>query len=83
MESNSVEVTTLIGCTWSVSNGAPWIEILSPLDNTSSTNVSYRVLANPDALWRTGIVSIAGVDFTVGAVTGGLHVCARDQQRFV
>ena len=64
-DTNSVEVTTLIGCTWSVSNGAPWIEILSPLDNTSSTNVSYRVLSNPDALWRTGIVSIAGVDFTV------------------
>ncbi len=65
LETNSVDVTTLLGCTWSVSNGAPWIEILSALDNTSSTNVSYRVLVNPDALWRTGIVNIAGLDLTV------------------
>ncbi len=65
LETNSVELTTLVGCTWSVSNGTSWIEILSPLNNAGSSNVSYRVLANPDALWRTGLVSIAGLDLTI------------------
>src|SRR5205085_4982092 len=46
-------------------NGTPWIEILSPLSNTGSSNVAYRVLVNPDALWRTGVVSIAGQIFTI------------------
>jgi len=64
-QTNSVSLTTLVGCAWSVSNTTPWIEILSPLNNTGSSNVTYRVLANPTALWRTGVVSIASLNFTV------------------
>ncbi len=64
-ENNSVTVTTLIGCTWSVSNGTPWITILSSLNNSNSGSVNYNVQSNSTALWRTGVVNIAGQNFTV------------------
>jgi hypothetical protein len=65
VETNSVELTTLVGCEWSVASGAPWIEVLSPLNVTNSGTVTYRVLANPAGLPRTGTVSVAGLTFTV------------------
>ena len=64
-DTNLVTLTTLEGCEWSVSNSASWIEILSPANNTNSGDVTYRVLTNPTALSRTGIVSIASQSFVV------------------
>ena len=64
-ENNSVTVATLIGCNWSVSNGTPWITILSSLNNSNSGGVNYHVQSNSTALWRTGVVNIAGQNFTV------------------
>ena len=61
----SVAVTTLIGCTWTVSTATPWITILSSLNNSNSGNVNYTVQSNSTALSRTGLVSIAGQNFTV------------------
>ena len=64
-ETNSVSVTTLIGCNWTVVNTNPWINVLSAANTTNSGVASYRVLANPTAIARTGVVSIAGQTFTV------------------
>ena len=68
LETNTVTVTTLIGCPWGVVSTNAWIEILSAANNTNSGVTSYRVLANPTAIGRTGVVSIAGLDFTVTQV---------------
>ena len=65
VETGSVTVATLVGCVWSAVNTNPWINLLSATNNTSSGSVSYRVLANPTAIGRTGVVSIAGQDYTV------------------
>src|SRR5205085_2011830 len=64
-DTNSVGLTTLTGCVWNVSSAAPWLNILSPLNNSNSGTVTYSVLANPTALWRTGIVTIAGQPLAV------------------
>src|SRR5204862_789046 len=64
-ENNLIQVTTLIGCAWSVSNVPPWISINTPLNNTNSGSVSYSVEANPTAIPRAAIIRIAGQDFTV------------------
>ena len=68
LETNAVTVTTLIGCPWSVVSTNTWIEILSAASSTNSGVASYRALANPTAIGRTGVVSIAGQPFTVTQV---------------
>src|SRR6266853_1955480 len=56
---NSVSVTTAIGCAWTVVNTNRWITILSPTNGLGSSSVSYAVDANFSVNWRTGVVMIA------------------------
>ncbi len=58
--SDSVSVTTLLGCPWSAVSGANWITINSANNTTNSGSVSYTVAANPNGLARTGTVAVAG-----------------------
>ena len=55
----SVSVTTSNGCFWSVGNTNDWF-ILAGTNGTRTTNLSYRVAANPSSIGRTGVVTIAG-----------------------
>ncbi len=64
-ETNTVEVTAIGGCPWTVVNTNGWISILSPINNTNSGSVTWAVGLNASSLGRTGVVVIAGKNFTV------------------
>ncbi len=64
-ETNTVQVTAVGGCPWSVINTNPWIQILSPTQGTNNGSVTWAVLANASAVGRTGVVTIAEKIFTV------------------
>jgi hypothetical protein len=64
-ETNTVEVTAIGGCPWTVVNTNGWITILSPTNNTSSGSVTWAVAYNTSSIGRTGVVVIAGKNFTV------------------
>ena len=63
--SGTVDVTTLLGCIWTVDNTNTWLSITSALNNTNSGTVSYTVATNTTALSRSGVVTIAGQSYTV------------------
>src|SRR5262249_2755412 len=60
-----VSVTTISGCSWTVTNTNNWLTIVSATNNTNSGNVTYTVAANPSSIDRTGLVTIAGHVLTV------------------
>ena len=64
-ETGSVDVTTLIGCTWMATSNAAWITITSGSNGTGNGTVSYSVSANPSSIPRSGTLTIAGKTFTV------------------
>jgi hypothetical protein len=51
-------------CAWSLVNANPWISP-SATNGTGSATVNFLVDANPNLISRTGIVVIAGQNFTV------------------
>ena len=57
---NSVDLTTLVGCAWTADNTNNWIAITSPTSGVGNATVAYTVEANPLTFWRTGVLSIAG-----------------------
>ena len=61
----TVNVTTLVGCTWTVDNTNGWITIDSPLSNTNSGVITFSVASNGTALSRSGVLSVAGQVFTI------------------
>ena len=65
LTNDTVSVTTLTGCEWSVVSGTNWINIKSAANNTNSGTVNYTVSANATHLTRTGIVTIAGQTLTI------------------
>jgi hypothetical protein len=62
---NTVTVTTLVGCPWSVANSTSWIAIQSPVSNAGPGVVSYSIDENTTAFGRTGSVTIAGLSLTL------------------
>ena len=60
-----INVTTPVGCTWTVENTNAWITIGSALNNTNSGVVSYTVASNSTALSRSGVLTIAGQAYAV------------------
>ena len=66
--SGTVNVTTLVGCTWTVNNTNSWIVLNSTLNNTNSGVVSYTVASNGTALSRSGVLTIAGKVYTISKV---------------
>jgi hypothetical protein len=77
LSSASLDATASIGsvnvkipsiCAWNATSSADWLTITT-IDNGT---VSYRVEANPDSTPRTGVLTIAGRNFSViQAGTGG------------
>jgi hypothetical protein len=65
VETDAVSVTTSADCTWTVSNGTPWITILSSLTNTGPGTVLYEVESNSTTLPRSGNIYVAGQTFPV------------------
>ena len=64
-ETNVVTVTAVGGCAWGVTNTNSWITIALPTNGVGSGTVTYITVANPAMIGRTGVVSIAGQNFTV------------------
>ena len=53
------------GCSWSATSNADWISILSGASGAGNGSVSYSVPPNPDAISRTGTLTIAGQVFSI------------------
>jgi len=62
--STTVAITAPSGCSWTVASQAAWIAVTSGASGAGSAGVTVSVSANPGAA-RSGIVSIAGLTFTV------------------
>ncbi|MFM1769790.1 MAG: hypothetical protein RJA22_2319 [Verrucomicrobiota bacterium] len=65
VETNTIQVTTLVGCSWTVANTNGWIQIAGTPSRTNSGGVTYTVQANPTALARTGVVTLAGQSLVI------------------
>jgi hypothetical protein len=61
----SVALSAVSDCSWSVSNTNSWIAITSAANGAGSTNVQYSVAINSSPSARTGIITIAGMDYAV------------------
>lgn len=65
-ETFTVTVSAPPGCLWAVSNGVPWIEVLSGGGGTRGNGVvTCRVPSNTNATPRSGSLLIARLAFTV------------------
>ena len=62
--SGSVNLNTGSGCAWTVVNTNSWITI-AVTNGSSAATIGYSVSANPGLNTRTGVVVIAGQNFTV------------------
>lgn len=60
-----VNVTTSLGCAWTVTNTNAWIAIVSGASGSGSGTVRYQVVANGNSTARTANLLIAGQPFTV------------------
>jgi uncharacterized membrane protein YqjE len=62
---NIVTVNAGIGCDWTVINTNEWLTLLSSSNGTSTGVVTYAVALNPITTGRTGVVTVAGLPFTI------------------
>ncbi len=64
-DSGLVFVSTLEGCTWSVSNTNDWVTITSSSSKTNNGTATYALTGNLALASRTGFITIAGQAFSV------------------
>lgn len=64
-ETGTVSVSSLIGCNWTVVNTNPWVTLLSSTNGTGSTNVTYFVTTNLSPSARSGVLTVAGLNYSV------------------
>ena len=57
--------SSLSSCAWKVTSNSPWISVTSGSSSTGSGSVSFTVLANPTTTSRSGILTIAGLAYTI------------------
>lgn len=62
---NSVQLTVLSICPWSVENTNAWITMLTATNGSGSFSNAYALLQNSSAIERTGLVVIAGQVLTI------------------
>ncbi len=62
---SSIAVTAPAGCAWTATSDAAWIAMSGVSSGTGSGSVTVSVTANPSAIPRTGMTSIAGQPVTV------------------
>lgn len=65
--SGSFSVTANVGCTWTASSNAAWIQVTQGASGTGNGQVAFSVSANAGAS-RTGTITAAGKTFTVTQV---------------
>jgi len=64
-ETGIVSVATSPDCAWTVSNTNPWVSVASATNGMGNGVVRYIVAANPLGLERTGLLTIAGQNYTI------------------
>src|SRR5687767_5410975 len=62
---NSVNVSAAIDCSWSVVNTNSWITIVSGTNNTGPGMMTYTIAWNTDAEVRSGNIIIGGRPFMI------------------
>ena len=68
----SLSVMAASTCAWVATSNTPWINITSANSGSGLGRINYSVIANPNANQRTGVITIAGLNFIVTqAGTGG------------
>lgn len=67
-----VTVTASAGCAWTTRTTDPWITVTNGASGTGNGFVSYSVAANSTPEMRSGVITVAGLPFTIsqkGTVT--------------
>jgi uncharacterized protein (TIGR03437 family) len=63
---SGVDLTATVGsCSWNATSNSAWLTITSGASGTGNGRVNFAVAANPDPAIRTGMLTIAGLTFTV------------------
>lgn len=70
ISTGSVGVDATPGCAWTASSGATWISISSGTPGSGPGSVAYRVAANTGLTPRVGLLTIAGLPFTITQAGG-------------
>ncbi len=73
----SVNVTVQSGCSWTATNSAGWITIISGSSGSGNGSVSYSLTTNSSACARTATLTVAGQTVTVsqgGAPLGSILI---------
>lgn len=52
-------------CVWGAKNGNPWVGIISGQNGKGSGEVKLEITPNPDTKDRTGLLTIAGKNYTI------------------
>lgn len=60
-----VNVVTLAGCSWGVTNTNAWVVILAGSNGIGGGPVTYAFEANPETNARSGTLRIDGLDFSI------------------
>lgn len=71
----SIAVTTSAGCNWSASTNDSWIMITSGGSGVGPGTVNYTVQNNPATSPRQGVITAAGVTFTIVQDGGTMDDC--------
>jgi len=66
-----VNVATSPGCSWLATSNLAWAPLISQSSNVGPGVVSFSVAPNPMSVWRTGVVQVAGIPFTVTQAAAG------------
>ena len=62
---NTITLTTLAGCAWTVSNNNDWITITSGESGFGNATIAYTITSNHVTLERTGLLMIGEKLFTL------------------
>jgi hypothetical protein len=76
----SITVTAGAGCTWTATTTDAWLTITSGASGTGNGTVTFSAASNPGSA-RTGIITIAGLTFTVNQASGRATVSGRSSPR--
>lgn len=69
--SGSIAVAIGKACSWTAASSVDWITVTSGAAGTGPGNVQYNVAANPQATPRQGVLTVAGLTFTVSQAALG------------
>ncbi len=76
---DSVNVTTVVGCAWTATSNVAWLTINSGASGTGNGTVNYTVAANSGAA-RTGTITVNGQTLTINQSSGCVFTLSATSQ---